>query len=188
MRKINLNKKRGQTTIYIFLFIFIIFFFSIFLGIALYSFNLVNDVFDQDLDIGQVNLKTINSQTFGKINTAFVNSADMIGIIAVLGMSLVMIMNAYLLGDRYPKLFFAVDILILVFVFITAVYLQQTYDIFINSSTDFLNIYSNDIPKTSAFMLNLPSIVGTLGALIMIFSYIGIRRDERNPEVYGYRE
>lgn len=186
MRKINFNKKRGQATIYMFLFVFVVFFFALFLGLALWGFNIVNDVFDQDLEVGQVNLSEINAQTFGKMNTAFIDSADTIGIVLVLGMALVMIFNAYALGDRYPKLFFVVDVLILVFVFITAIYLSQTYDIFINS-TDLFDLYVNDLPKTSAFVLNLPAVVGTLGALILIFSYIGIRRDEREPDVGGYR-
>lgn len=181
------KNKKGQSVIGMFLFVFIIFFFALFLGIVLWGFNIVNSVFDQDVDIGQVNLREINDDTFGKINTGFINSADTIGIIVVLGMCLIMILNAYLIGDKYPKLFFAIDVLILVFVFIVSIYLSQVYDIFINSSSIF-DIYANELPKTSAFMLNLPSVVGTLGALIMIFSYIGLRRDERESEVFGYRE
>jgi hypothetical protein len=187
MRKINFKRnKKGQSTIYIFLFIFIVFFLGLFLGLALYGFNLVDEVFDRDIAIGQVNLSEINADTFGKMNDAFVDSADTIGVILVLGMALLMIINAYALGDKYPKLFFIVDVLILVFIFITAVYLSQTYDTFINSA-DIFDLYVDDLPRTSTFVLNLPAIVGTLGALIMIFSYIGIRRDERSPEVGGYR-
>ena len=126
------RNKRGIATIFMFLYVFIVFFLALFLGIAVYGFGLVNDVFDRDLDIGQVNLRDINDDSFGKMHQAFVDTADTIGLVLVLGMSFIMIANAYLLGDRYPKLFFVVDVLILVFVFILSVYLQQTFSIIIN--------------------------------------------------------
>lgn len=170
--------KKAMSVFPLFLFIFGVFFLAIFLGIALFIFNQVNDVFDTDIDVGQVNLKDINADTFGKMNTGFIDNADLIGIMLLLVMSVLMILNGYFIGSKYPKLFMVVDILILVFIFITSVYISQVYEIFINS-TEILDLYINDIPKTSKFILNLPLIIGTLGALIMIFSYSGLGRKNR---------
>ena len=177
--------KQGLAVMYLFLFVFIVFFFAIFLGLSLFGFNQINDALDRDVDVGQVNLQTINSQTFGQMNTGFVNNADLIGIVVLLMMSVAMILSGYFLGSKYPKLFIATDILILVFVFILAVYISQVYETFINS-TDLFELYIDDIPKTSKFILNLPSIVGTLGALIMIFSYAGIRKKGDEINIAGF--
>ena len=47
--------------------IFLILFIAIFLGVYLYSFNSIDDILDQDIDIGQVNLRTVNDQSFGQV-------------------------------------------------------------------------------------------------------------------------
>lgn len=178
--------KKGSVIIQLFIFVFAVFFIGLFLGLTLWGFNLVNDVLDQDVEVGQVNLGEINALTFGKINTGFIANADTIGIVVLLGMCLLMILNGYFFGSKYPKFFLAIDILILVFVFITSVYLSQVYEVFINSTTLF-DLFKDDIPKTSKFILNLPTIIATIGSLIMIVSYSGLRKAEQNrgTNIYG---
>lgn len=180
---------KGSSVFAMFLFIFIVLFLAIFIGLGLWGFNLVNDIFDQNIMVGQVNLSEINNQTFGQINKGFEDNADNIGIMLILGMCLLMILNGYFIGSQYPKLFLIIDIFILVFIFIAAVYISQVYEIFINSSDLFSSIYADDLPNSSKFVLNLPLIIGTLGAIIMVVSYSGIRRKEKREEevsVYGY--
>lgn len=177
--------KKGSNIIQMFVFVFAVFFIALFLGLTLFVFNTVDDALGQDIDIGQVNLKDINDLTLGKMNTGFVTNADTIGIVVLLGMCLLMIFNGYFFGSKYPKLFLALDILILIFVFILSVYISQVYELFINS-TDLFVVFKDDIPKTSKFVLNLPSIIATVGALIMIVSYSGLRREERNKEINFY--
>ena len=176
--------KKGLSTFSLFLYVFVIFFGVIFLGLALFIFNQINDVLDVDIDVGQFNLRNVTAQTFGKINAGFADNADTIGVMLVLMMSFIMILNGFIVGSKFPKIFLVVDILILIFVFIVAVYLSQVYEIFINSTT-LLDVYINDIPNTSTFMLNLPLVIGTLGALIMIFSYAGIRKKEYESSILG---
>lgn len=177
--------KKGTAVLQLFIFVFAMFFIALFLGLTLWGFNLINDVFDQDVEVGQVNLGEVNALTFGKMNAGFIANADTIGIVILLGMCLLMVMNGYFFGYKYPKFFLAVDILILVFVFILSVYLSQVYEIFINS-TDLFNLFIDDIPKTSTFILNLPTIIATVGALVMIVSYSGIRKFEQRREVNFY--
>lgn len=178
--------KKAMAVFPLFLFIFAVFFIALFLGIGLFIFNQVNDVFDQDVDVGKVNLQDINNLTFGKMNTGFIDNADLIGIMLLLMMSVLMIMNGFFIGSKYPKLFMVIDILILVFIFIASVYISQIYETFINS-TVILDLYINDLPHTSTFVLNLPLIIGTLGALIMVFSYSGIARQKGGePNVSGF--
>lgn len=180
-----IQNKKGMSVVGMFTFIFAVFFVAIFLGMSLFLFIQINSILDTNVDVGQVNLQDINGLTFGQINTGFVSNADTIGIMTLLSMSLLMILNGFFIGSRYPKLFMAIDILILVFVFILSVYISQTYELFINSTVLLSDIYINDIPNTSKFVLNLPLIVGTLGALIMIFSYSGLNKDSGVANVQG---
>ena len=168
--------KKGTSLVQGFAFIFIALLFAIFLGVAVFGFSLVNDVLDEDVEIGQTNLQDINSKTFGKINQGMIDNADTIGIIFLLGMLLLMILNGYFLGSKMPKIFFVVDVFLLALFFIPAIYVSQTYETFINSTTILSNTYINIIPKVSKFMLNLPSILATAGVITMILSYAGIRQ------------
>jgi len=170
--------KKGSSIIWGFIIIFVALLFSIFLGVVVYTFNLVAETLGQDVEVGQVNLKDITDSTFGQISTGMIDNADTIGILFLFGMCLLMIFNGYYIGSKNPKLFFVVDVFILGLFFIPAIYVSQVYEIFINSTTLFEDTYINIIPKVSKFMLNLPTIIATVGVITMILSYAGIRRDD----------
>lgn len=181
-----IQNKKGLSSVGVFTFIFAAFFVILFLGIILFIFTQINSVLDQDLDIGQVNLQDVNDQTFGQINTAFVNNADNLGIIAIFGMALLMILNSFVIGREYPKIFLMIDFIILIAVFIVAVYLSQTYDTYIHAFNLLETIYVDDLPKSSTFVLKLPWIVGTLGALIIIFTYSGLNKENEDINVQNF--
>lgn len=178
--------KRGTSSAQLFLFVFAAFFIIVFLGIVLFVFGQVNGILNIDVDVGQVNLADINSQTFGQINTAFFNNADTIGTIMLLGMVVLMMLNAFIFGKEYPKIFFVLDFVILIAIFITSVYISQIYDTLIHATTLLESIYVNDIPKSSKFVLNLPYIIGTIGALLMVLSYSGINKENEDINVPQY--
>lgn len=182
--EIKINKK-GLSTIGIFPFIFYFFFIAIFLGITILIFNSVSEGLDHDVYIGQVNLAEINNQTFRQFEIALTDKADMLGIVLLLGMCLMLFMNAFLTGRNYPKLFMIIDIFIIIFAFILAVYISQIYETFINSTDILTDIYINNIPNASKFILNLPLIVSTLGVIIMILTYSQMNRKEREANVLG---
>ncbi len=182
----NLKNKRGSAVVQGFVLMFFCLFVAIFLGVAVYSFNLVNEVLSQDVDIGQVNLKNVSDSTFGQINSGMIDNADTIGIIILFGMCLLMILNGYFVGSKNIKLFFIVDMFLLILFFIPSIYISQVYSTFINSTDVFSNTFINIIPYTSKFMLNLPIIVGTVGILTMILSYAGIKPKEEQTNVLGY--
>jgi len=173
-----MRNKKGTSLVWGLVIVFSSLLIAIFLGITVYSFNLVNDVFSQDVDIGQVNLKSVSDTTFGQINTGILNNADTIGIILLLGMCLMMILNGYYIGSKNPKLFFVIDVFLLALFFIPSIYVSQIYETFINSSTVFTDTFINTIPNVSKFMLNLPQIIASVGVITMILSYAGIRKDD----------
>lgn len=178
--------KKGLATVNMFLYVFGVFFGIVFLGIIVFIFTQVTTVLRTDIDVGQVNLKNVTDDSLGKITDGLADNADNLGIMLILGMALMMIMNGYYFGSRNNKIWLVIDFFILIFVFILAVYMSQTYETLINSTTLLSEIFIDTIPKASKFVLNLPSIVATLGALIMIFSYAGINRDEEAPNVLNF--
>ena len=173
-----MKNKKGTSLIWGLVIIFSSLLIAIFLGVAVFAFDLVNDVLSEDVDMGQVNLKEISEATFGQINSGLLDNADTIGIIILLGMCLMMIINGYYIGSKNPKLFFVIDIFLLALFFIPSIYVSQIYETFINSSTVFQDTFINGIPNVSKFMLNLPTIIASVGVITMIISYAGIRKDD----------
>lgn len=176
--------KKGLSTLQLFAFIFISFFIVMFLGLGVWGFNLVYDNLALDVDVGQTNLKNITDATFGKVNSAFTQTADTIAVVLLLGMAIVMILSGYVLGEKYPKIMIGIDIIILVFCFIVSIYISQTFDTYINSN-EYFTLYADNLPKSSAMILNLPYYIGVIGVLIMIFSY-AITKPREETSVYGY--
>jgi len=168
--------KKGTSVIWGFVIIFTSLLMAIFLGITVFTFNTVNDVLRQDVDMGQVNLRNISDATFGQINTGMLNNADTIGVILLFGMVLLMIFSGFFLGRNNPKIFFIVDMFILVLFFIPAIYVSQVYETFINSTSLLSDVFTNTISKTSKFMLNLPIIIASAGILTMILTYTRVRK------------
>ncbi len=180
------NKRGSISMVWAFMIIFISLLFSIFLGITVYSFNLINDVMSYDVDIGQVNLKEVTEATFGQINTGMINNADTIGIIFLFGMLILMMLNGYFVGKNYPKLFFVVDFFLLALFFIPSIYVSQVYEIFINSTAILSPTFIDVIPKVSKFMLNLPTIIATAGIITMVLTYAKIGKPRQPQSVAGF--
>ena len=143
-----MKNKKGSSVVGVFIIMFVALLFAIFLGIAVYSFNLVNDTLSEDINVGQVNLKNITATTFGQINAGMLANADTIGIMFLFGMVLLMMLNGYYIGSRNPKIFFVIDIFLLALFFIPSIYISQIYDTFIHSTTVFESTFINIIPKT----------------------------------------
>lgn len=172
--------KKGQPMLYTIVFVIGALIFTVLLGLFVYGYYVVNESLNINISVGQVNLAEVNAQTFGAFANSFIGIADNLGAAVLVMMCFLMILNAYFFGSKYPKLFLVVDIFILIMAFILSVYISSTYYTYINSSS-FLSFYSEKIPKTSAFIVGLPAIVGVVGALILFFSYAAIKKD--NPEV-----
>lgn len=180
-----MKNRKGSSVIWGFILIFVSLLAAIFLGLAIFGFNLVNEALSQDVEVGQVNLKNISDTTFGAINTGMLANGDTIGIIMLLGMCVLMILNGYFTGSQNPRMFFVIDIFLLALFFIPAIYVSQVYNTFINSTSLFSDVYINTLPKVSKFVLNLPSIIATTGIITMILSYSRIKKrkeDEVNVE------
>jgi hypothetical protein len=148
----------------------------ILIGVYGIIFLYVDTYLSQEVYIGPTNLSQVNADTLGQISDAYISKMDYLGYIIIFALIMGMLINAYYTRNKYPLLMLLIDILLLIFAFIVAVYVSNMYYLLINS-TEFLNVYINNMPKSSAFLLHLPIYCSVIGVLMMILSYIPFPRN-----------
>lgn len=180
-----MNNKRGQTTLFLAVGIIL----AILCIIALIIVGIVtiniNSALDQDITIGQVNLKTINAQSFGYFNFMVVNHADFIGICIIFGIIIGLFLSAYFLRNRYPKIMVLIDIGLILAAFIFSLYIRGVYsDLVIALDSAGQTFASDNLSKTNFFILNLPIFVTIIGVIMMILFHAGIPRKPDELNIY----
>ncbi len=177
--------KRGQSTISMIVLVVVLFLFTILLLVGGLVTTRINAALDMDVDMGQVNLKEVNANTFGKFNEMFINNADWWGISLIFGMILGLFLSSYMMRNRFPKWGIILDIFIILFVFLVSLYISSTYqtllDALASAGITFLEDYA---AKTSMFVLNLPIFVVVIGVIMMILFHSSIpkKTEERIQE------
>lgn len=172
-----LKDRRGLSTIFILFGIFIVFSSVISLiVIGIFSVRM-NEALDQNVTIGQVNLKTLNDQTFGQFNTMVVNNADWWGLSIIFGMILGLFLTSYFARNKFPKITIILDIFFIFTAFLISLYLSSIYATVVNTlSSAGENFAIVNLPKTSFFILNLPTFVAIIGVVMMVFFHSSIPR------------
>lgn len=166
----------------LFEFIVVGFIMIVVIGLFAYAFNLITDAVGQDVLVGQVNLSNATDLTIGKINDAILDKLNLIGMMILFGMILGMVVNAYFNRSKYPKLFFVLDIIILILAYIISTYVSNAYEIIITTDP-FQSIFQTNLSSASTFLLRLPIYSVIIGIIIMIISYSDIPRSVRD-ELY----
>ena len=123
----SMRNNRGQSTIFIVLMLAVLFFAAILLLVVGVTSTKINEALDQDIDLGQVNLREVNANTFGKFNEMVVVNADWWGISLIFGMILGLFLSSYMLRGRLPRWGMIIDIFIIIFLFIASLYISSTY-------------------------------------------------------------
>lgn len=150
----------------------------ILMGVTLYGFNeIVGGLKQNDVMIGPVNLTEATDSTIGALNSSMFQYADIFSIVIVLGMFLGMIIAGFVFRSKHPKILFVIDILLMVFAYILAVYISNSYETVL-TSIPFANIFIDNMPTGSALVLNLPLITLVAGAITIILSYSSIPKSE----------
>ncbi len=181
----SIHHKKGQSlpqlmTLSVFAFAFIIL-----LGTTLYFFGEVNNALTgSNIISGGLNYSNFSADTIGVVNEAFLDQADLIGIFFIFGVILLLFVSGYINRESTPALLLIVDIIILIFAYIIAVYMANSYEQVI-VSLPFLDLITANLNTTSTIMLNLPTIVVVAGMITMIISYAGIPRT-REEQVGGF--
>ncbi len=160
------------------LLIFLGFMAIIMMGVGVYMANIVDSTFSNiDITIGDQNFTEVYDDTLGIGINVFLNSADNYGLGLLLGMILLMVISSLIFKEK-QKAWIVLEFVILLAAFIFAVTIQRSYDLIINSSTAFLDIYSVDLINSSKFILNLPLIITIVWSFIVIITY-GLFKKER---------
>lgn len=178
-----INKKAD--VINLFTFLAVAFVFILMIGTFLYAFGLINtSLSGGNIIAGQQNISNDSANTFGQVNTAFLNSADLIGVLFLFGMVISMFLVAYFTRGQLPRIFLVWDIILLVFAYIAAVYISNSYETIL-TSFPFINLIASNLNNSSRIMLLLPRITVITGILVMIITYAGIPRSSEE-EVPGF--
>jgi hypothetical protein len=178
-----LRNKRGQMSILEIFLIVGLLLFSILIFVAGVTIMKINNALNQDIDLGQVNLANVSSQTFGKYAQMFLNNADWWGISLIFGTILGIFASAYILRNTVPKWGIIIDIFIILAMFFVSLYVSSTYkillDSFASAGETFLEDYT---PRTSMFLINLPIYIVIVGVIAMVLFHSSIPR--KQEEIY----
>ena len=174
----DLKNKRGIATIETIYFAVIVFLMIVIIGVFAYAFNLITGSVGQDVMVGAVNLSNVTANTLGQINTAALDNLNLIGMMIIFGMILGLVINAYFTRNEYPKLFFVIDIIILIITYIVSVYISNAYETIITTAP-FQTIFQSNLSSASTFLLNLPIYSVVVGIIIMIITYSNIPRSAK---------
>lgn len=176
--------KKGGITIFIlfgFLILFLYTIFIIVLGVV--SVN-INEALSQNVTIGQVNLKTVSDDTFGKFNTMVINNADWWGTAVIFGMVMGLFLAAYFTRNTLPKISIILDIFIIFVAFIFSLYLSAVYSTIVTSLTLAGQTFAEEfLPTTSFFILNLPLFTVVIGVVMMILFHSSIPRKSEESRI-----
>ncbi len=177
--------KKGIATTNLFLFIVLAFIIIILLGVFMYAYNVITmSLLTTDVDVGAVNLSEATGDTMGQINTAMLSQGNVIAIIFLFAMAFALIFVEYFTRDKQPSIFIVIDILVILFAYILAVYISNAYERIL-TSVPFSSIFISNLSMATSFLLRLPKITLIIGAIIMIVSYAAIPKT-KEEEVAGY--
>ena len=173
----SIKNKKGQTTTFMLLGLLIIFIIVIGLIVIGSISTHTQDALSQNITIGQVNLKTVSDDTFGKLNTMILNNADWWGIATIFGMVLGLFLISYFARNTFPKIGIILDIFMILTAFIFSLYLSAIYSQLVvtlsSAGETFAQVY---LPNTSFFILNLPLFTAVIGVIMMILFHSSIPR------------
>ncbi len=178
-----INKKGGITifVLYAMILLFLGVIFIIVFGIVIVN---MNEALSQNLTIGQVNLKTVSDDTFGKLNTMVLNNADWWGTAIIFGMILGLFLAAYFTRNALPKITIILDLFFIFVAFIFSLYLSAVYSTLVTALTSAGQTFAEvSLPNTSFFILNLPAFTVVIGVVMMIIFHASIPRKSEETRV-----
>ncbi len=180
-RKINKNKK-GYITLGLFLIIVMGLVLMMVLGVSVLVFTQVDEGFSAiNFQLGNISFNETYESSLGiGLNTMRTTFPRIVSMGVLLGMILVLIMIGYF-SPKIGRLWILFDFFVIIVAEILAVVISSSFNNFINSSPEFIAIYSTTLSGGSTFILTLPTTVAIMGGLVMLSTYILIRNFD-NPE------
>lgn len=171
------KNKKGFVNLMLLFFVFFVFIVLVIAGTAFYGLDTFEEVASgvTGLTIGNVSYEETYQQTLGQGLQTVISIVSATSFAMILGMIIVMLIIGFKTEDK-NKYWAILDLFIIVVAFIAAVYISGTFDSYINSNQIFLDIYSIELQRPAAFLLNLPLIVTIVGAIVVLVTYIPLKR------------
>ncbi len=177
--------KKAQTTVSLFTLIVISFVFVILLGAYAFFFQAVDSALADNVIAGQVNASNASAQTVGRISDSFLDAADLLGIFFLFGVIFSIMIAGFFNRNSTSKMFFMIDFILIIFAYILATYIANSYEVVLGL-LPFKDLIIENINNTSRFVLFLPVITVATGFITMILTYAGIPRTKDEAEVAGF--
>lgn len=170
--------KKGFATINLLVMVFFGLMLLIIMGIMVFTFSLVDDQMNTiNFTIGNTSFNEAYTQTLGQgINSMKIQVPQTISLGVLFGMIIVLLLIGYFMINLDP-LWIILDIAVIIGAEIAAVAVSGAFRDFIDSSPEFLDIYSTTLQAPATFILNLPAIIPVVGVLIMGTTYIFSKRN-----------
>ena len=153
----------------------------IILGVTTWAASLADETISSiDFDIGNQSFQEVYNETLKPgLETVSTTMPQIIGIGTMLGMIILMMLVGYF-STEIGRMWFMVDIAFLIIAEAIAASVSSGFVSFINSDPTLLEIYSNTLPEGAAFVINLPIIIPPIGMLIMLATYIKVKKSRRD--------
>lgn len=157
----------------VFIFMIVMFVGVLFIGIWAYTHNIITTNLLAIGSLNGLNYSQYVADTIGVMNTALFDQLNFWGLVILFGSVIAILINAYFTRDDYPRIFFLIDFIIMVFAWILASYLSNTYETII-ALPEFTSTFTNNLAGASTFLLNLPVIITVVEVMAVIITYVGI--------------
>lgn len=175
---------KGQVTIFVLVGLLIIFLGAILIVVLGFFSTNLNSALDIDVDLGQVNLRTVNAQTIGQFNLMVTNHADFWGICIIFGMILGLFAGAYFTRNTAPRVGIILDLFIILLAFIVSLYMKAIYSDVITTLNRAGQTFALDyMVGTNYFILNLPIFIAIIGVIAMVLFHSSIPRKSEELNV-----
>lgn len=176
--------KRGITSLGILFIIVFALLALVIIGVLTYAMGIADSLFSQiDGTIGNTSINETYQETLGVgINAMKTTFPTILSIAILLGMVLVLVFIAYK-NKKTGRLWILFDIIIIIIAEILAVLVKQGFTSYINLSPEMLAVFRDTLTGASKFMFNLPIIIPTVGALVMLLTHFITKEKEEEEEI-----
>ena len=183
-----MENKKGVTTIALIVVIFIAISLLVVLAIFSYALGLVDHTFLQiDLNVGNTSFnETYQELMQPGLQTLEITVPQNISIGVLLGLVFVLL----IVGAKSPKksnIWIILDIVVIIIAEVVAVAIKISFrDQILNLTPELYNVFTTTLQSGSKWILNLPTLIPTIGVLIIIATYILKKEVNENEDEGGF--
>ncbi len=171
--------KRGVTTITLVVLIFTCLALMGILGTGIWMATLVDEsISSLDIQVGNQSFQGIYNETLKLgIDPLITTMPQIISMGVMLGLVILMMLIGYF-SKGIGRMWILLDIVFLIVAEAIAASVSSGFVSFMNSDPALLTIYSTTLSTPATFLINLPTIIPIIGILIMLATYIKVKKEK----------